>query len=128
VEHPEPVLVKCSRVLELVLAGHLQGKGVSDKEISSRVRLTTDEHDRVFATLRDLKLLTRDEEDRWLLARSLKTLTLWDLYQRLPDGVDSERLAAVEGMDHVVEPLRALVQFGSNQMSVSLDSVFGGVG
>ena len=39
----------------------------------------------------------------------------------------SDRLDAVKDMDKVVEPLRSLVQFGSNQMSISLDSVFGGV-
>jgi hypothetical protein len=30
-------------------------------------------------------------------------------------------------MEHVVEPLKALLKFGSNQMSISLDTVFGGV-
>ena len=76
--------------------------------------------------LLDLKVL-RYADESWILGRSLKSLTLWDLYQRLPDGVDMEGLGRVQGMKHVVEPLKALVQFGSNQMSVSLDSVFAGV-
>ena len=75
--------------------------------------------------LLDLKVL-RYADETWILGRSLKSLTLWDLYQRLPDGLDGPRLDAVEGMDNVVEPLKALVQFGSNQMAVSLETVFGG--
>mgnify|MGYP001814725680 CR=1 FL=1 len=41
-------------------------------------------------------------------------------------SLDADRLDAVEGMENVVEPLKSLLQFGSNQMAVSLDSVFGG--
>ena len=73
--------------------------------------------------LLDLKVL-RYADESWILGRSLKSLTLWDLYKRLPDGVDMPGLAQVRDMNHVVEPLKSLVQFGSNQMSVSLDTVF----
>jgi membrane protein len=125
-EGAEPLLVKCSRVLEVINAGHLDGRAVSDREIAQAVALSGAENERIFSALRQLKLLAKDEEDNWLLARSLKTLTLWDLYQALPQGLDNERLERVEGMENIVEPLKALLQFGSNQMAVSLDSVFGG--
>ena len=84
------------------------------------------EHERVFGALRQLNILHQTENERWMLGRNLKSLTLWDLYQQLPDGLDHRRLERVKDMNNVVEPLKALVQFGSNQMSVSLDSVFGG--
>jgi membrane protein len=122
----EPMLVKCSRVLHTVLQGHLEGRPVSDEEIQETVLLTGYEKERIFSALGELKLLARDEEDNWLLSRSLKTLTLWDLYQVVPEGLDADRLDEVEGMENVVEPLKSLLQFGSNQMAVSLDSVFGG--
>lgn len=122
----EPALVKAARVLERVYAGHLEGRGVSEEEIHTTVPLSTDEHERIFLALKRLRVLTRDEEELWVLGRSLKTLTLWDLYQALPQGLDSESLGAVEGMDNVVEPLKSLLTFGSNQMSVSLDTVLGG--
>jgi membrane protein len=124
----EPMLVKCARVLDQVIQGHMLGQSVSDEAIYEAVPLSSSEKERVFGVLRELKLLTRDEEDCWVLARSLKTLTLWDLYQAIPEGLDSARLEKVEGMERIVEPLRALLQFGSNQMAVSLDSVFGGRG
>jgi len=122
----EPLLVKCSRVLQQIVRGHLEGRAVSDEEIAQSVPLTAGENERIFSALRELKLLARDEEDNWLLSRSLKTLTLWDLYQVVPEGLDASRLESVDGMDNIVEPLKSLLQFGSNQMAVSLDSVFGG--
>lgn len=125
-ETPEPLLVKCSRVLQLLYDAHMDGRSVSDIEISQEVRLNRSEHERVFDALQDLKILNQTEDERWLLGRNLKSLTLWDLYQQLPDGLDHHHLELVKDMDNVVEPLKSLVQFGSNQMSVSLDSVFGG--
>jgi len=126
VSDAEPTLVKGARVLKCLYAGHLEGRSISDEEITAAVTLTTTEHERIFAALKRLKLLARDEQEHWLLGRSLKSLTLWDLYQALPEGLDAERLASVEGMENVVEPLKSLLTFGSNQMAVSLDAVLGG--
>ena len=95
----EPMLVKCSRVLHAVFQGHLEGRAVTDEEIQQAVSLTGSERERIFAALGELKLLAKDEEDNWLLSRSLKTLTLWDLYQVVPEGLDADRLDAVEGME-----------------------------
>lgn len=125
-EQREPMLVKCSRILQLLYDAHLEGRSISDVEINKRVHLNRTEHDRVFSVLQELKLLNQTEDERWLLGRSLKAVTLWDLYQRLPEGLSGDRLAAVKDMDNIVEPLRSLVQFGSNQMSISLEVVFGG--
>ena len=125
-EQREPMLVKCSRILQLLYDAHLEGRSISDVEINKRVHLNRTEHDRVFSVLQELKLLNQTEDERWLLGRSLKALTLWDLYQRLPEGLSGDQLEAVKDMDNVVEPLRSLVQFGSNQMSISLEVVFGG--
>lgn len=125
-EDSEPLLVKCSRILQLLYDSHMDGRSVTDAELRDQVPLTRIEHDRVFAALQDLKLLSQTEDERWALGRNLKGLTLWQLYQRLPDGVDHEHLSTVKDMKHVVEPLLSLVSFGSNQMAVSLDAVFGG--
>ncbi len=122
-EPTEPVLIKCARVLELLYAAHLEGRGLSDADIEDSVKLRTGERERLLKVLLELKVL-RYADEIWILGRSLKSLTLWDLYRRLPDDLDMESLARVRDMDHVVEPLKSLVQFGSNQMSVSLDTVF----
>ena len=122
----EPVLVKCARMLELLYAAHLEGRGVTNAEFEEAVTLHSGEREQLLRVLLDLKVL-RYADECWILGRSLKSLTLWDLYQRLPDGVDMAELDRVQDMKYVVEPLKSLVQFGSNQMSVSLDTVFAGV-
>ena len=122
----EPVLVKCARVLQRLYEANLDGKGVSDTEIADIVSMNRAEHEQVLAAMMKLNLLVR-VDDQWLLGRNLKGLTLWDLYQTLPEGLELDRLKQVRGLERVVEPLKSMVQFGSNQMSVSLDSVFGGV-
>jgi len=122
----EPLLVKCARILQLLYDSHMAGRSVTDMQIRDHVPLSRLQYERVFAALQDLNLLTQTEDEKWLLGRNLKGLTLWELYQRLPEGVNQERLKTVNDMNHVVEPLLSLVSFGSNQMSVSLDSVFGG--
>jgi membrane protein len=123
----EPLLIRCARVLELLYAAHLEGRGLSDAEIESAVKLHAGERERLVRVLLDLRVL-RYADETWILGRSLKSLTLWDLYQKLPEGLSIAELNQVPDMAHVVEPLKSLVQFGSNQMSVSLDSVFAGVG
>jgi len=127
VVNAEPLLVKCSRILQLLYDAHMDGRGVSEFDIGQQVRLNRTERDTIFNALQNLKLLSQSEDERWLLGRNLKALTLWDLYQQLPEGLDYRRLDLVKDMDNVVEPLKSLMQFGSNQMSVSLDAVFGGV-
>ena len=124
-EPTEPLLVKCARILELLYAAHLDGAGLTDEEIEEAVPLKSGEKERIFRVLLELRM-ARQTEENWILGRSLRTVTLWDLYRRLPQGIDLAELSRIKDMDHVVEPLRSLVQFGSNQMSVSLDTVFGG--
>ncbi len=121
----EPTLVKCARILQLLYAAHLEGRGVSDEDIDGEVTLKRGEKERILGVLLEMKVL-RHADEVWILGRSLKSLTLWDLYQHLPEGLDLKELSRVKNMDHVVEPLRSLVQFGSNQMSISLDTVFSG--
>jgi membrane protein len=125
-EPAEPLLVKCARVLQVLYSAHLRGAGVSDADIDEQVPLLSGERERILKALLELKLL-RQAGDAWILGRSLKRLTLWDLYQALPEGLTLGRLEQVRGMEHVTGPLKALVQFGSNQMAVSLDTVFGGI-
>lgn len=125
-EPTEPILVKCARVLELLYAAHLEGNGLTDHDIDARVVMKSGEKERILRVLLELKVL-RQADEYWVLGRSLKRITLWELYRKLPEGLDLKDLNRVHDMDHVVEPLISLVQFGSNQMSVTLDTVFGGV-
>ncbi|MDP6376891.1 MAG: YihY family inner membrane protein [Pseudomonadales bacterium] len=123
----EPPLVKAVRILRLLYDAHQEGRAVSDQEIFECVLLDRLEHERVFTALHEFRLLSQTEDDRWLLGRSLKALTLWELYQRLPEGLEDGRLSRITDLAPITEPLRNMARFGSNEMSVSLDTVFGGL-
>ena len=120
----EPLLIKAARVLRLLHDAHMEGASITDKAINRTVKLNRTEHDRIFGVFQGLKLLNQTEDEQWILGRNLKGVTLWELYQLLPEGLDIEKLKSVTDMPQVVEPLLAITQFGSNEMSVTLDMVF----
>ena len=124
---PEPLMVKAARVLKLLHDAHQGGGSVSDVEIAQAVRLNREEHERVVHCLREMKVLQQGEKERWILARSLRTITLWDLYKALPEGVEEARLANIDDLPGVVEPIRSITKFGSNEMSVSLEAALGAI-
>lgn len=124
-EHdPEPLMIKATRILQLFHEAHLEGETLTDKQIGRAVQLNRIEHEKVFTVFQEFNLLSQTEDEHWVLGRNLKAITLWDLYQRLPDGMELERLKRVQDLPQVVNPLIAITQFGSNEMSVSLDVVF----
>jgi len=120
----EPLVVKAARILQLFHLAHVDGRPVSDKEINDAVLLSQTNHDKVFGVFAKFNLLQQTEDERWVLGRNLKSVTLWDLYKQLPDGLELARLQDIDDMPGVVEPLIAITQFGSNEMSVSLDTLF----
>lgn len=123
----EPLVIKAVRILELFHQAHLQGHAISDTEINKSVHLNRGERERVFAVFQSHNLLIQTENERWVLGRNLKAVTLWDLYQQLPEGMVLEKLNLVQGMPQIVEPLKAITKFGSNEMNVSLDTIFSSI-
>lgn len=123
-ESREPIMIKAARVLQLLYQAHNDGRAVTAREINLTVALNQQEWDRLFEVFQKYKLLSQTEDERWMLGRSLKAVTLWDLYQQLPDGLELARLQEIKDLPQVVEPLISITQFGSNEMSVSLDLVF----
>ena len=123
-EAREPMMIKATRILRMLHDAHLDGTSITDQDILQQVVLDQDEHDRIFRVLQDLKVLGQTDDERWILGRNLKAITLWDLYQQLPEGLELAVLRKIEDLPQVVEPLIAITQFGSNEMSVSLDVVF----
>lgn len=123
-DDPEPLMIKATRVLQLFHEAHLAGDTITDKQINRAVHLNRLEHEKVFTVFQEFNLLSQTEDEHWMLGRNLKAITLWDLYQRLPDGLDLDRLKRVQDLPQVVNPLIAITQFGSNEMTVSLDVVF----
>lgn len=119
---PEPLVVKAARILRLLQQRHVQGEGIGPVDLEAAVRLTRGEYDQLFDAFRALRLVHTGEDDRLFLGRDLKSLSLWDLYHVFPQGIDEATLRDIEDLPGVVEPLRAIVQFGSNAMTVDLAS------
>jgi len=117
-------MIKAARILRMFHDAHMDGRSITDRDISLMVALNQAEHDRVFGVFQQLNLLNQTEDERWILGRSLKAVTLWDLYQLLPEGLELNRLQEIKDLPQVVEPLISITQFGSNEMSVRLERVF----
>jgi membrane protein len=126
-ELTEPLLVKGARIVQLLYDAHMRGDTISSQAIYDHVAMGSYEQDRIFTSLQDMKILVQADDERWMLGRNLKALTLWDLYQHLPEGLDANLLQNIDDMETVVTPLKNLTTFGSNEMNVTLDSVFGGL-
>ena len=120
----EPLMIKATRVLRLLHDAHLEGASITDRDIAAHVVMDQDERDKIFRVLQDLRVLGQADDERWVLGRNLKAISLWDLYQQLPEGLDIANLRRISDLPQVVEPLIAITQFGSNEMSITLDVVF----
>lgn len=119
----EPALVRCLRIIAELARAHAQGRGITEPELARAVPLSQDERARVFATLNDLRLIHRTDADELALGRDLDAVTLWSLYERLPDGVPLESGKPIPGFPGLAQRLEAFVADGEARLGVSLDDV-----
>jgi membrane protein len=120
----EPLLLKCVRVLSILYSAHMEGRAVTDQEINEAVAMTREQRDAVFEVLGQMKLVTQTEDERLTLGRSLKGVTLWSLYQELPNGVDTGSMRSAADLKPVVERLEAFAKFGVDHLSQTLEELF----
>ena len=107
-----PLLMRCLTVLRLLRDAHLEGASVDE--------LAPSERERVFSALQDTGLAARvNADDAWVLGRSLAQVTLWDLCQRLPEGLDDPLI----GNDRVAMRLQAFSAHVRVELGVGLDQV-----
>jgi hypothetical protein len=78
--------------------------------------------DEVFAALVGLGLLS-DAGNQVLLTRDLRGVTLFDLYRRLPYGIDADTLARVRDLPQLVGPLMDYIRYGAEHLEVDVDRV-----
>jgi hypothetical protein len=116
----EPPLVGALRVLERLNNAHRLGHGITETTLTREVPLTTADRERVFAALSDLKLIHRTDTEELALGRSLDAVTLWDLYERLPDRVVFKTPVTIPGMPAVAARLGELASDGRQRLGVSL--------
>ncbi|MCY3817895.1 MAG: YihY family inner membrane protein [Gammaproteobacteria bacterium] len=115
-----PAAVKCAKVLELLHRAHLDGRAVTDAEILQAVPMTRTERARVFDLLHEGRWLRSTENKAWALGRGLESMTLWELFLKLPDGIAEENLSG----DSTVEArFRAFLHEGAIHLNVSLADI-----
>ena len=118
-----PMLVQCIRVLAFLQRAHVEGRSVTRKDLNGAVKMSRIDRAEVFSVLAEFKLLSGGDGDTVLLGRDLRGISLYDLYQRLPDGIDSQRLANVHDLPRLIAPLSDVARYGARHLTVDLDSI-----
>jgi membrane protein len=124
VSNNEPPLISCLKILQLLYDAHLRGATLTELEINHAVSMPLVERELVFGVLAELHLCVRTDADGLALARNLKTISLWELYQRLPERVDAATLASVSGMPKIVALLQSFAADGNDRLGQNLDQLF----
>ena len=115
-----PAAIKCARVLMLLHKAYLDGGAVTDADILSAVPMTRTERARIFDVLNDGRWLRPTSAKTWALGRSLSSMTLWELFLALPDGIAEENLA---GDSDIEKRFRAFLAEGAVHLQVGLDAL-----
>jgi len=71
--------------------------------------------------LAELQLLSNGARDLVLLGRDLRGVLLLDIYRRLPQGLDLERLVDVHDLPRLIGPLMDHARYGAEHLAVDLD-------
>lgn len=120
----EPALVTCVRTLEHLYRAQMRGESVRDDELSNVIGHNIDRRDRVFEVLTSLNLIAQTDDERWMLKRNLRSLSLWELYERMPEGVNAATLEEVPATGPLGERLAVFVSHGADDLALTLDELF----
>lgn len=124
----QPLLMRCLAVVRSLRDAHGEGGAVSEAQVSGVAAFEDDERERVIAVLEETGVampVARDgafgDGRSWVLGRSLRGVTLWELCQRLPDGLDG----GIHGEDAAAERLRAFAEYVRVDLGASVEDVLG---
>lgn len=117
----QPRLLQCIRALAVLRAAHLQGEAVTAPALGNAAGLHDADREEVFRALAAERLVRQTDGGLLTLGRSLHTVTLLDLYRRLPEALESQRLHGAQDMPEVARRLRAVAELGERDLAVSLE-------
>ena len=120
----QPALIQCLLILRNLHTAHMQGSSLTEPELLENLVISDKRKDRIFSVLQSLKVLGMTEDERLALSRSLRSISLWMLYQKLPEGLEPDTLARVDDLPQIIDRLKAFVSFGVDRLSVSLEELF----
>ncbi len=95
---------------------------MTDAEILQAVPMTCIERARIFDVLHAGRWLRSTESRAWVLGRGLESVTLWDVFLELPDGISADGLG---GETAVESRFRAFLAEGAIHLDVSLAELTG---
>jgi membrane protein len=105
------------RLLRYLKEAQRQGNSLSARALVKREpRLAEEELEGLLGQLQQIHLVARTDDKGWILARDLRQVTLFDLYQAgpfvLPDGV--ERMAEPTRLAEIIQALNQEIRKGMN--------------
>ena len=115
-----PAAVKCARVLALLHEAHLDGGAMTDADILRAVPMTRTERARIFDVLHEGRWLRPTSAKAWALGRALSSMTLWELFLALPEGIAEENLG---GDSDIEKRFRAFLAEGGVHLGIGLDAL-----
>ncbi len=118
-----PMLVQCVRLLAFLRRAHVEGRPITRTDLNDAVKLSGVEREEVLAVLGEFKLVTSGNGNQLMLGRDLRSVSLLDLYRRLPIGLDPDKLANVHDLPRLIEPLLDHARYGAVHLDIDLDSI-----
>ena len=119
----EPLLIKAMRVLQMVGEAHRLGRPINESKVFSWINSDVYQRQRIFRALGELRLIGIGVHSEWILGRDLQAVSVWQLYQLLPDDLTEAKLAAVKEFPRLIEMLNVARRSNAEQLSASLKEV-----
>ena len=119
----EPLLIKAMRVLQMVGEAHRLGRPINESKVFSWINSDVYQRQRIFRALGELRLIGIGMHGEWILGRDLQAVSVWQLYQLLPDDLTEAKLAAVKEFPRLIEMLSVARRSNAEQLSASLKEV-----
>ena len=124
----EPPLVGAVRVLGMLRHAHAEGRAANEIDIVGEFKLRRVDRDRIFAVLHELKLIHQTQTGALVLGRSLQHVTLWSLFERLPDGLPETPGLGIPGLPGLSKAVDEFIADSSKRLDVSLEQVLDATG
>ena len=121
-----PLVLRCLAVIRLLRDAHSDGRAVSERELFDSAALEGEQRQRVIAALEETGIAKRvagavDDPAQWVLGRSLRQVTLWELCSRMPDGLDG----GIHGDDFAAERLRTFAEHVRMDLGGNVEDALG---
>ncbi len=119
-----PPLIQCLLLLQNLHAAHMTGKALSESELLDGIVISQSRRDQIFEVLENMRIIGLAEDESLILGRNLRSVSLWSLYQKLPEGMDLEALESVDELPRILPRLKEFVRVGVERLSVSIEDLF----